>query len=185
MILFTDLAPLVPFARLRAQRGFYDGRADDRNMKLLRQCSHLYAINPVCSARMIYTRDAGHHSHGWWKNPDYERCLHLSMSFCVNPSDAPLPYMPKEAEKIAGAFFGDDASKCWVEPPCTPEGKRNGVHHYRLFCDEGWQPILPRGEVYDRRDTPADWKSFSEIHGYRPAPDDAPWLLAAPDSGTS
>lgn len=179
MILFTDLEPLVRFARLRAQRGTYDGRADDRNMRLMRQCAHLYSLNPEASARMIYTRDVGHHSSGWWKNPHYERCLHLSISFCVNPTDDPLPFDKRTAERIARAFFGDDTPKCWVEPPYSPEGQRCGVHHYRLFCDEGWNPILPKGEVYGRENTPPEWKSFSEIHGWSPLPENAPWLKAA------
>lgn len=178
-VLFTALGPLVRFAKLRAQRGTYDGRTDARNMRLINQCRHLYAINPEVSARLIYTRDVGHHSSGWWKNPDYERCLHLSISFCVNPTDAPLPFDRKTAQEIATAFFEDDTRKCWVEPPYSPEGKHADVHHYRLFCDEGWQPILPRGEVYDKTFTEIGWKSFSEIHGYTPAQQDAPWLKAA------
>lgn len=179
MILFTELGALVRFAKLRAQRGTYDGRQDSRNMRIIGQCRHLYSIDPEVSARLIYTRDVGHHSSGWWKNPQYERCLHLSISFCINPTDAPLPFDRREAEKIARAFFEDDARKCWVELPYTPEGKHADVHHYRLFCNEAWQPILPRGEVYSRDDTPADWKSFSEIHGFSPLPEDAPWLKAA------
>ena len=165
MILFTELGPLVSFARLRAKRRTCDGRED---MALMRQCAHLFVITPDCSARMIYTRDIGHHTGGWWKNPGYERCLHLSVSFCVNPTNAPLPFDKREAERIATAFFDGDVRKCWVEPPYSPEGKICGVHHYRLFCDAGWNPIIPRGEVYTRTDTPAGWKSFSEIHGFSP-----------------
>jgi len=179
MMLFTDLGPLVQFARLRAKRDAYDGRPTKRNMALMRMCAHLYAINPEVSARMIYTRDVGHHSNGWWKNPDYERCLHLSISFCVNPTDAPLPFDAKQAQKIAEAFFEGDTRKCWVEPPYSPEGKRNEVYHYRLFCDAGWQPILPRGEVYSRELTEAGWKSFSDIHGIKRDDVDAPFLTAA------
>ncbi len=179
LFLFTDLATLIRFAKLRAQRGTYDGRQDRRNMAIIDQCRHLYSVAPDFSARLIYTRDVGHHTSGWWKNPDYERCLHLSISFCVNPTDAPLPFDRKEAEKIARAFFEDDASKYWVEPPYSPEGKTADVHHYRLFCDERWVPMVPRGEVYDRENTPPDWKSFSEIHGYSPRQQDAPWLKAA------
>lgn len=177
--LFTNIDALVRFAKLRAQRGIYDGRADPRNMNLLFQCSHLYGITPDISARLIYSRDVGHHSSGWWKNPDYERCLHLSISFCENPTDRPIPYMHRQAEKIARAFFGGDASKCWVEPPYSPEGKHADVHHYRLFCDGAWQPFMPKGEVYSSMTTPPDWKSFSEIHGYKPSEEDAPWLRAA------
>lgn len=179
MILFTELGPLVRFAKLRAMRGTYDGVVSDRNMKLMRFCSHLYSINPEVSARMIYTRDVGHHSSGWFKNPDYERAMHLSISFCVNPTDQPLPFDRKQAEKIARAFFEDDCSKAWVEPPYSTDGKRCGVYHYRIFCDPGWNPIVPRREVYSKDDTPSDWKSFSEIHGYSPDQKDAPWLKAS------
>ena len=137
MYLFTDLGPLVIFAKVRAQRGIYDGVSSPRNLALMQYCSHLYAINPEVSARMIYTRDAGMHSGGWWKNPDYERCLHLSISFCVNPTDAPLPFDAKRAELIARAFFGGDCAKAWVEPPYSAEGKACEVFHYRVFCNEG------------------------------------------------
>lgn len=177
-VLFTDMSALVRFAKLRAKRGVYDGRVDNQNMRLLRTCSHLYSINPEVSARLIYTRDTGHHSSGWWKNPDYERCLHLSISFCVNPTDAPLPFEKGQAQTIAEAFFESDTRKCWVEPPYSPEGKRADVHHYRLFCDQTWSPILPRGEVYNREFTEIGWRSFSELHGYTPTQDDAPWLKA-------
>lgn len=176
MILFTDLGPLVAFARLRAKHRFYDGSED---MWLMRHCRHLYAISPEASARMIYTRDIGHHMSGWWKNPEYERCLHLSISFCVNPTDAPLPYDHKQAEKIARAFFGDDTSKAWVEPPYSKDGIKCGVHHYRVFCDQRWHPIIPKGEVYSRENTPAGWKSFSELHGFEPTQEQAPFLKAA------
>jgi hypothetical protein len=172
-MLWKELGPLVQFARLRAKRRPYDGRED---MALMRACSHLFSITPESSARMIYTRDIGHHMGGWWKNPDYERCLHLSISFCANPSDWPLPFDRKQAERIAIAFFGDDARKCWVEPPYSQEGIRCGVHHYRLFCNAGWSPMVPKGEVYHRGNTPAGWKSFSEIHGWSPAKENAPWL---------
>jgi len=179
MIIFNDLGALVPFAKLRAERGLYTGQANDRNMRLMALCRHLLAVTPIESARLIYTRDVGHHESGWWKNPDYERCLHLSISFCVNPTDAPLPFRKSFAEKVARAFFGDDCRKAWIEPPYSPEGKRCDVHHYRVFCDPAWSPILPRGEVYDRTNTPASWKSFSEIHGDQPELQQAPWLLAA------
>lgn len=52
----------------------------------------------------------------------------------------------------------------WCEPPYSEEGKKAGVYHYRLFCDENWQPIFPRGEVYSTQFTEMGWKSFSELH---------------------
>jgi hypothetical protein len=179
MILFSTTDFLVPFAKQRAQRGGYDGTMSDANMWLIEKCSHLLAISPIESARIIFTRDTGHHSSGWWKNPDYERCYHLSISFCVNPTDEPLPFRRNVAERIAKAFYGDDVAKVWCERPYSEEGKICGVHHYRLFCDAGWQPILPRGEVYAKGKTPAGWLSFSELHGVAVKDVDAPWLKAA------
>ena len=76
-----------------------------------------------------------------------------------------MPFDRKRAQIIAEAFFEGDVRKCWVEPPYTPEGKRGGVHHYRLFCDPAWMPMLPRGEVYNADFTEAGWQSFSELHG--------------------
>ncbi len=106
----------------------------------------------------ILTRDTGYHSCGWWKNPDYERCYHLSVSF---PGGAKRKYI----EYILKELFGYDRRLLWCEPPYSEAGKQAGVWHYRLFCDEGWQPIKPRGEVYGRDFTEAGWKSFSELHG--------------------
>lgn len=105
----------------------------------------------------ILTRDTGYHSCGWWKNPDYERCYHLSVSF---PGGAKRKYI----EYILKELFGYDRRLLWCEPPYSEAGKQAGVWHYRLFCDEGWQPIKPRGEVYGRDFTEAGWKSFSELH---------------------
>lgn len=163
-VLFADLDGMVRFARLRAKRDFFDGRETPRAARYIRMCSHLFSVSPVYSARLIFTRDTGHHSSGWWKNPDYERCWHLSISFCVNPTDQPLLYDKKEGQRIAEAFFQGEVRRCWIEPPYTDQGKRAGVHHYRLFCDQGWQPIVPRGEVYSREFTERGWKSFSDLH---------------------
>lgn len=106
---------------------------------------------------VIFTRDAGHHSCGWWKNPDYERCYHLSISF-------PGGRNRKKEEYILRKLFGGNCRLLWCEPPYSPDGKKAGVYHYRLFCDEAWQPIMPRGEVYSTQFTELGWKSFSEIH---------------------
>lgn len=111
------------------------------------------------------TRDIGHHTGGWWKNPDYERCWHLSMAQRDPMTGSPVPKQAAFYQELAEAFFGGDAKLTWLEGPYTPEGKALDVWHYRLFCDEGWQPIKPRGEVYSKEFTEAGWHSFSDIHG--------------------
>lgn len=52
----------------------------------------------------------------------------------------------KKLEHILNKFFGNNKRLLWCEPPYSEEGKKAGVYHYRLFCDENWQPIFPRGE---------------------------------------
>ena len=107
---------------------------------------------------VTFTRDVGHHESGWWKNPDYERCYHLSISF-------PGGRNKKAIDKICTGLFGEHKRKLWIEPPFSELGKKNDVWHYRLFCDQFWQPIIPRGEVYSKEFTEKGWKSFSELHG--------------------
>lgn len=179
---FTSLEALVPFAKLRAQRGEYDGRVTPGNMFLMGLCTHWYCV-PGASIAVIYTRDIGHHTCGWWKNPLYERCLHLSLSYRDPRTGETMPHQRQRSQEIATAFFGDDVRRAWIEGPASDEGKANGVWHYRVFCDPAWQPITPTGEVYSRDLTEAGWKSFSEIHGYTPAKEDDPFLLAASEGG--
>lgn len=110
-------------------------------------------------ATVIFTKDVGYHSGGWWKNPDYERCWHLSMSFRGGSEK-------KVSNEIINELFGNFKKMLWVEPPYSKTGKSLDVWHYRLFCDEDWVPIKPRGEVYNTHLTERGWKSFSELQGY-------------------
>jgi|SRR6478672_6289943 len=105
---------------------------------------------------IIFMRETGYHSGGWWKNPDYERCWHLSISF-------PGGRNQKHFEKIINSLFGDNKRYLWTEAPYSDQGKQSEVWHYRLFCDENWKAIMPRGEVYTTHFTEQGWKSFSEI----------------------
>lgn len=50
--------------------------------------------NPFRGLMTILTRDIGYHSSGWWKNPDFERCLHLSISFFHPIHRVPTPADP-------------------------------------------------------------------------------------------
>jgi hypothetical protein len=114
-------------------------------------------------AMIIFTRDSGHHTCGWWKNPDYERCYHLSISF-VDKFGNRKPHKMKIAHKLVEMFFGFSKNLVWCEPPYSDVGVKNDVWHYRLFCDPNWQPIKPRKEVYSTNFTEVGWKSFSEIN---------------------
>jgi hypothetical protein len=136
--------------------------------------SHLYmerckGFHIPTGTLILLTRDTGHHTCGWWKNPDYERCLHLSLSF----TDPETGHMRDHDHDLAGQWvhevFRDSSRLVWAEPPYSPEGKARDVWHYRVFyADASFRaPILPRGEVYTKEFTEAGWKSWSDVQEER------------------
>lgn len=62
---------IVESLRSRARMSVADGR--ESSMPYIRSCT---ADDHQTGSRLIYTRDVGHHTSGWFKNPDYEQCLH-------------------------------------------------------------------------------------------------------------
>ena len=154
---------VVASAKLAAAAMVIDGRRTPAAQRHIRKCWHYH---PRTQTAMIFTREQGYHSGGWWKNPDYERCFHLSLRMLAYDGEKPiaLPYDFKLGQKWVEAFFGDDAKLTWHEGPFTEQAKMESIHHYRLFCDEAWKAFKPRGEVYSKDWTPADWHSFSDIH---------------------
>lgn len=149
-----DKYTLLPDACCRikstALKGVWDGCSASEYFNCCRWFLEYYPCT------IIFTRDTGYHSSGWWKNPLYERCFHLSIAFPGGKDKNAL-------EKIISYLFGQDRKWIWIEPPYSPEGKKKDVWHYRLFCDEQWKSILPKGEVYSTQFTERGWKSFSEL----------------------
>lgn len=147
--------------KLRAAAGIFHGGNNPLDHHYMASCQF---IDRSSGTSLIFTRDEGYHSSGWWKNPDYERCYHLSLSFRWY-ADGQAFHLPKNArltEKWLRAFFGADQSLLWCEPPSTVDGRAADTWHYRLFCTPDWKPFKPAGEVYDRTWTPAGWLSFSD-----------------------
>ena len=132
-----------------AKNGIWDGKDITPYFESCKWYSEKYECT------MILTKEQGYHSCGWWKNPEYERCYHLSISFLGGINK-------KHLNKIIDGFFGQQKKMIWVEPPYSKEGKQNEVWHYRLFCDANWKAILPKGEVYNTHLTELGWKSFYE-----------------------
>lgn len=130
-------------------------------MDLIDRCRAEYRQRGLTTC-LIFTMDEGMHSIGWWKNPDYERCWHLTLSYWY-PNGTVAPHQPRESHEWVEMFFYPHAEWVWTEPPHSEPGKRKNVWHYRLFADAGWQPIFPQGEVYSRLRTEAGWRSFSEV----------------------
>jgi len=134
-------------------------------------------LDTKTGASLLFTKDFGHHTSGWWKNPDYDCCYHLSMApidalpeiLTRGLSSSEVPSLTRRRrEQWVKAFFGDSMSLVWVEPPVSSNGRRHEVFHYRVFIDEGGgTPLLPRGEVYTREFTAAGWKSWSDAQHLR------------------
>lgn len=155
-----NLELLARRMRNRAFEGTFSGYKHEVNGRYFRRCRRV-----VYGMTLIFSRDTGHHTSGWLKNPDYERCLHLSMSAAPRAIWTPdTPDLDTDLRnRTLRAFFREDLNKVWAEPPLTPAGRRSGVWHWRLFCDEHWKAIVPRGEVYSTELTEKGWKSASEI----------------------
>lgn len=97
---------------------------------------------------IIITFDVGYHNSGWWKNSQYDRCLHLSIS--MNDGKNVSKSTEEEINAWIDLVFKDthpDAMKwLWHETGF----KHKTVDHYRLFYSKITnQPILPQGQVYD------------------------------------
>jgi hypothetical protein len=180
----------IKLIRQRAQTGITTGR-DRRPMEraYLDRCTHFHWRTGTI---VMFTRDIGHHTGGWFKNPDFERCRHLSLSFrtlfperdpaslanvatlgrLMRMSDTVMPlvpFQPRLADEWIKLIHGDDRRWAWEEGPFSPEGKEVGVRHYRVFCDAAWQALKPRGEVYSRDLTERGWKSYSDVGAERPS----------------
>lgn len=154
----TWLMASVASDRLRIARyGVWDGRGPDA---YFRRCT---AYHATTGTKLLLTRDEGYHTSGWWKNPDMERCLHLSLSFLDPDTRQIAPRDMKLTREWVGLIFGNDATKLWCETPYSAEGKARETWHYRLFCDPAWGPIVPRREVYSREFTEKGWLSYSDL----------------------
>jgi hypothetical protein len=167
--------------RLCARHGVSTGRDYlPHEAAYYRRCSWLHRRTGTL---IMCTRDTGHHTSGWMKNPDFERCLHLSLSF-REPRPQALtddlirphviadlggwiglaPWNTALAGQWVQAVLGETAKLSWHEGPFSTEGKKIGVQHWRVFCDRNWEPIHPRGEVYTKDFTEKGWRSWSEQH---------------------
>lgn len=152
------VAAMIGPMRRAALAGTYAGKVPTPYFMSCRR------VIPELGVSVCFTRDVGYHTSGWWKNPDYERCFHLSLAF-YHPysNNEPRPRDYAITDRFIRGLYGDARRMIWCEPPYSEKGKREDIWHYRLFCDEGWQPIKPRGEVYEKELTEAGWKSYSDV----------------------
>lgn len=151
-----DEHTLIPVACnkivLAAKAGKWNGRSFTPYFESCRWLFRHYNLT------VVYTKEDVYHTGGWCKNPEYERCWHLSVSFQGGEPDK------RVLKLILECIFGVNQRLLWVESPYSQVGKNLEVTHYRLFCDEHWKPIQPKGEVYNTHFTERGWKSFSELN---------------------
>lgn len=164
-----DMPALAQDMRRVAKYGHYTGRIETpEQAAYFDRCRRVH-LPTRC--QIVFTRDIGMHDCGWWKNPDYNQCLHLSLSFFDwdGKPEGELHHAPQNrtvAKQWVDLFFGDWQRLLWAEPPVSDHGRRLDVWHYRVFVDPTFKaPLLPRGEVYTREFTARGWKSWSDLHG--------------------
>ena len=153
---------VATWALRQASQGINTGTAAHGNLIYLSNCT---AAHYPTGTQLILTRDIGHHTSGWWKNPDYERCLHLSLCFRDPETGEPREKDREVTDEWLTAVFGETRRLAWSEPPYTAEGKKRDVWHYRVFYADACftVPILPRGEVYSKEFTERGWLSYSDL----------------------
>jgi hypothetical protein len=159
-LITTSMEHLSRVMKIHAKKGFFDGTTGTPYFESARQFHQETGVN------IMFTRDIGYHTSGWFKNPDYERCWHLSLSFwdAEGQSPKPRPFENKLAQAWVHCFYGPSARFVWEEGMTTDARSQigNEVRHYRVFCDPAWQPIIPRGEVYTKDFTEKGWLSWSD-----------------------
>lgn len=145
-------ADVIRILRDRAFLWPWDGRTSIGPEHIARVPS---ITEPDLHISLIFTLDHGAHASGWWRNSQYETCLHLSTAALTKERSPQLVEAPAiERRAWAFAMFGEEATKAWNEPPAGENDPyRNApasrhTWHTRLFLDKNLQPILPTGEVY-------------------------------------
>lgn len=160
-IITPSAAQLAEAMKRHAETGTFKGKPSEGHLPYF---SHARQLHFKTGTSLLFTRDIGHHSSGWFKNPDYERCYHLSLSFWDFTGEEPQPRAFEHglAKAWVQCFYGDWARFVWEEGP-SQKRLPNEVRHYRVFCDPAWKPIVPRGEVYTRDFIEKGWLSWSDL----------------------
>lgn len=142
---YDSYKPMIQKMRFTALTRPWDGRSQTiaRHIAYFKELTDSEAMTCI-----ILTFDIGHHGCGWWKNSQYDRCLHLSISMSndgINSVEATQEEIKAWIELVFKDVHPDALKWLWREPGY----ERKEINHYRLFYSKITnQPILPEGEVY-------------------------------------
>lgn len=124
--------------RRNAMGWVYDGSEPTPETK--RRKSNSVAQHYPTNTSLVFGRDRGHHTLGGWKSPEVERCFHLSLSFVDMDKRIVKKTESGLVQLWLRSFFGDALDLVWAEPPGN-EAYDMQQWHFRLFCDETWNPL--------------------------------------------
>jgi hypothetical protein len=120
-----DFDQIAKRMRFHARSGAMCGDLSADERKYVRRCSVRAG-----TTTLVFTRDFGNHD-GWLSDPTHDRCWHLSIA-CDDDN---------ERDAWLRAFFGDHVAELWGQTCATDYGQQRGVWHWRLFCDQNWEPM--------------------------------------------
>lgn len=129
-VLVLDWCAIADAMWGHARSGVSTNAAGDLDTAYLRRCSRR-----VGSTTLVFTRDETGPGRSRFECPALRRSWHLSTE-CRDPV---------ERDAWLRTFFGDHRHRLWVTGPTTAAGRAFDVWHWRLFCDEHWEPA-----VFDR-----------------------------------
>ncbi len=145
----------------RANKWVYDGKRTAENKRGMSTCS---AHHEASNTSVVFARDSGHYSGGGgYKSQASDRCFHLALTFLDFENGIALPPDPKKTREWLNAFFPGQCHLLWAEAPvdlgavasfwrwCL--GLKMGdalFWHFRLFCDENWQPLTNEPALMQR-----------------------------------
>ncbi len=158
LIVTPSMAKLADAMRAHANTGIWNGTRHSANMPYFQNAQRDHVKT---GTMLLLTREAGYHTSGFFKNPDYERCWHLSISFYDPEQLESRPFDDHLAALWCHLIFGEHTRYIWRESGKAQHG--GDLYHYRVFYNAAWQPIIPRGEVYSRDFIEKGWKSYSDL----------------------
>jgi hypothetical protein len=99
---------IVEQMKTRAElfKGRFPSRSDAEGLAIVNACLAQYE-QPGLITTLIYTIDDGMHSIGWWKNPEFARCWHLSVAYWY-PDQTVAPKQEKASLEWIELFFREN-----------------------------------------------------------------------------